>query len=1278
MGNLKLALENTRSRLWSVENMDKPEELSETAMALQKAAQLKKDAELIEELQIKLQNATESSERHEATLKFQQEQMRKAAKEKAALETDIVNMKFCQSSLDQELNMLKDVVKSKDLEIEEMKAMLESLKPSKSEMSLGSMGSPSPTKAGEVMSEFVSNDLQEQIWKAEEKLEKKEMIVGDLENKLETIGATLETKEAEILEMKKEVTQVSVEKKELLEQVEMLKVDHKTQIQQLEQEKTTVILTQNNQFLELEQEFDKVTKMKETLQNELLELEKKMAQRIELKDAETAALIQEKEVAAASHLEEQIKKLNSEHLELATRKEQQIKGLEDQLESISRGMKDKDQAISELQSVLTQAQTQNQELSASVANLTATVTEKNAVLEENLKAMFETNEKISAVEEALSEMKAKNEVDEAKKAELEAQLGETLASLNNAQGELAAKESKFAAEVESLRQENSNLHSSNQEIQSKLEETVTSLNEQLQSSAKILELKESKISELMDSLASLEKDKVGQSLSLERLEAELEKKSMENKKDIDAKSSLISDLQLAKDQALSDNAILSQKLSAETEKLSQLESVNDNLKSKVETSEVKANELSKQIEGLEGSLQEKEDMLEKAIMEQMTCQGDNEEAIKAKAQELQKMSQTLHQLRETNEDLSGQLSQLKTEHSGQIEAALKTTTLTESENRELKSRAEDLEAEKAAMTEAISRKEKQAEEKIQELQNRNLQQKEEIEALTQSVEELKNQQARETGIKSEIEEELVQVKKTCSDLVASMDETNTKLAAKEAEISHLQEESNKLQDEGRILAETLKESKSQLETKERNEIERDEARRAETELLASKESEIESLRSESTNLARDKHLLSSQIVELQNLLDSKKVAETETEKSLQNCKAELALQETALCNLNSELKQLQDKLDVVSQESNDFKTRLDMKMKDEVQGKEEFVKMERANELLEATISSVREENNALKASLEQSETKTQELIEDTNTKVAAIRSELAKSAAEIETARRENEELKSTLEELKNRKVQEADVKNAKALESLRKEKEELESKLKESTETISRHDEKMAAKKASYQQKLRDAAEAIQGKYQAKILECQQNYQKDLESKEEVCRALKSESEMALETVQSLKERLAKSESTSKADLAKLQKKYDACKVLIANLTKELEDLKKTSKKEIATSATPTTTSTTTRLHKTTSAVTVSSATTSTTSSSAKKTSSDVCFKAPMNTPGRTKPGRTKSDLNVGSSSGRAPPKGSGNLFRMDDEAGEMFSSSYLSDMKSGTIYILQYSTA
>ena len=57
---------------------------------------------------------------------------------------------------------------------------------------------------------------------------------------------------------------------------------------------------------------------------------------------------------------------------------------------------------------------------------------------------------------------------------------------------------------------------------------------------------------------------------------------------------------------------------------------------------------------------------------------------------------------------------------------------------------------------------------------------------------------------------------------------------------------------------------------------------------------------------------------------------------------------------------------------------------------------------------------------------------------------------------------------------------------------------------------------------------------------------------------------------------------------------------------------------------------------------------------------------FKMPnaKNTPGRTRASRTQSEVAMA----RRPPQGYGSLFMTNDEEGEMFSNSYLSDLKAG----------
>ena len=64
------------------------------------------------------------------------------------------------------------------------------------------------------------------------------------------------------------------------------------------------------------------------------------------------------------------------------------------------------------------------------------------------------------------------------------------------------------------------------------------------------------------------------------------------------------------------------------------------------------------------------------------------------------------------------------------------------------------------------------------------------------------------------------------------------------------------------------------------------------------------------------------------------------------------------------------------------------------------------------------------------------------------------------------------------------------------------------------------------------------------------------------------------------------------------------------------------------------------------------------------------DNVFKLPTstNTPGRAKTGRTVSETRMGGRRTRPPPNISGSLFNCEEEAGEMFSNSYLTDLTEG----------
>ena len=176
-------------------------------------------------------------------------------------------------------------------------------------------------------------------------------------------------------------------------------------------------------------------------------------------------------------------------------------------------------------------------------------------------------------------------------------------------------------------------------------------------------------------------------------------------------------------------------------------------------------------------------------------------------------------------------------------------------------------------------------------------------------------------------------------------------------------------------------------------------------------------------------------------------------------------------------------------------------------------------------------------------------------------------------------------------------------------------------------KHAEQRAQMKEKLQSKLKEAGNIMQTKYNEKLE--QYAGEKDQEVSE-----------------------IRKSESKFSKMAEELQKKYNASKAILTEkvtenkkLRAEVEELRKklgrqdqpTKQKAVATPG----------------------------------PSNDVFkapkLQAPKNTPGRSKPGRTQSDIQIKAPS-RRPPLGTGNLFTMDDEQGEMFSNSYLSELKSG----------
>lgn len=246
-----------------------------------------------------------------------------------------------------------------------------------------------------------------------------------------------------------------------------------------------------------------------------------------------------------------------------------------------------------------------------------------------------------------------------------------------------------------------------------------------------------------------------------------------------------------------------------------------------------------------------------------------------------------------------------------------------------------------------------------------------------------------------------------------------------------------------------------------------------------------------------------------------------------------------------------------------------------------------------------------------------------------------------------------------------------------------ELETQLNKAREDFKKLEERNTTMKAKYQNKLKEASEEINKKYTEKLDEFQKKFKAENAKLKEERNEAKARVEETLKQYHEEKEKLP-SESAFK----ELQKKYETCKKLLVVRQNENDTLKKKLKSapQLQSLAPPGQESTN-LLRRNTIAPQVQNLAPSEQepinprrNTIAPQTlkpkdlpkievskfggSSESVFKCPTNTPGRCKPGRTQSEVAMG----RRPPAGYGSMVLMDDEAGEMFSSSYLSDAKSG----------
>ena len=241
----------------------------------------------------------------------------------------------------------------------------------------------------------------------------------------------------------------------------------------------------------------------------------------------------------------------------------------------------------------------------------------------------------------------------------------------------------------------------------------------------------------------------------------------------------------------------------------------------------------------------------------------------------------------------------------------------------------------------------------------------------------------------------------------------------------------------------------------------------------------------------------------------------------------------------------------------------------------------------------------------------------------------------------------------------------------------------------------EELQAQKKRYEAKVREIHDTLTTKYKAKVEECIGKWKVDIEDKEKKHKeeqlftekqindykkfAKNSEDKYSmakkkLEDVVSKMDEMASALKDSEAENSKLKKMLTIAEVKIAELEskpssdklhyenqqlqKEIKRLKCESRSlQVQCSAADTKLR---ELQK------QNSKSASNLSLKSNKKDSEG-FTMPMSTkhtPGRTRASRTQSEVTMP----RRPPQGSGAIFKMDEEDGEMFSSSYLTDLKAG----------
>ncbi|XP_040563988.1 uncharacterized protein [Lepeophtheirus salmonis] len=518
--------------------------------------------------------------------------------------------------------------------------------------------------------------------------------------------------------------------------------------------------------------------------------------------------------------------------------------------------------------------------------------------------------------------------------------------------------------------------------------------------------------------------------------------------------------------------------------------------------------------------------------------------------------------------------------------------------------------------------------------------------LTSEVKELKTSNSTENESEGNAKTVLEKVKSNLSSKIEEMStiqlQLNKELKDKNREYDSLLSQSNAMKIDIIALKKSL-DSKSTDYANLQNEV-IDFKNKAET-----KQKEIEALNAEGSkwesNSKFENESLSVQVCELS---------------------AELDIKNKALHDLKKDYNIIKDEKSSIESSNKELTNQISKALNAVDNCEKEVTVINNSLSTLEAENLQLREELNALRLTLQNTKSELDNRDLDNLTEKGKYETQLQSYKDEIKTFKKEYSTEELSLQNKFNDKIE----------------------KLKEEMEAKSKND--LASQKSRYEVRVKDITEKVTKQYKMKI----EQFAKEKDSEMDKLNQKSQDFEKKYNIAKvKLSELVSKLEEMTKENSA-LQKKYTGTKSMILKLKDENEHTLNKYSHEVSNSMEIETLKR--QLNKvqtdnrqlnvqlSTAELKIRSLQKEVTTLNSQQTYQSILptaqisparsvFKIPSagDTPGRTRNGRTQSESNFNT---RRPPNGVGALFNVDDEEGEMFSNSYLSDVKEGICTVNQ----